>query len=273
MTTEPPQRSRWFQFRLRTLLIAVLVLSVPLSWFAVKMDKARKQRKAISALSDLESRPVYVYQDGTQIYEMNLKILYEYQDVSQRPIQTPNRPTWLRQLVGGDFFHDVTYVDISNTYADDSSLIHLKLFPKLRYLNLKRTLVTDVGLKQLREFNRLEDLDLPDQVTADGLRQLKGLNITALNVPSHFTDDDLAVVAACFPTLEHLNLSGTKVTDKGLEHLKGMANLVGLYARKTKVTEAGREQFPNVTVFIEDDFKEAQKAVRRGQVRSHFDWP
>ena len=33
MTTTPPKRRRWLQFRLRALLIAVLVLSVPLQWF------------------------------------------------------------------------------------------------------------------------------------------------------------------------------------------------------------------------------------------------
>lgn len=41
---------QWFQFRLRTLLIAILVLSLPLSWFAVRMERARRQREAIAAI-------------------------------------------------------------------------------------------------------------------------------------------------------------------------------------------------------------------------------
>ncbi len=34
------KRRRWLQFRLRTLLIAILVLSLPLSWFAARMERA-----------------------------------------------------------------------------------------------------------------------------------------------------------------------------------------------------------------------------------------
>ena len=45
MTTGTHKRRRWFQFRLRTLLIAILVLSLPLSWFAWKMEKARRQKE------------------------------------------------------------------------------------------------------------------------------------------------------------------------------------------------------------------------------------
>ena len=52
MTNDHPNR-RWFQFRLRTLLIVVLVLSLPLSWFAVRMERARRQRAAVEAVSEL----------------------------------------------------------------------------------------------------------------------------------------------------------------------------------------------------------------------------
>jgi hypothetical protein len=44
-----PKR-RWFQFGLRTLLIAFLVLSLPFSWFAVRMESTRKQREAVEAI-------------------------------------------------------------------------------------------------------------------------------------------------------------------------------------------------------------------------------
>jgi hypothetical protein len=50
MIEELPKRRRWLQFRLRTLLIAVLVLSLPLSWFAVRRERARRQRATIESL-------------------------------------------------------------------------------------------------------------------------------------------------------------------------------------------------------------------------------
>jgi len=39
--------------------------------------------------------------------------------------------------------------------------------------------------------------------------------------------------------LEYLNLYGTKVTDAGLEALKGLKNLKKLYVWQTGVTDAG----------------------------------
>ena len=62
MENERPKRRKWFQFRLRTLLIVVLVLSLPLSWFAWRMDRARRQWETLEeierlgGIDDLQSR-------------------------------------------------------------------------------------------------------------------------------------------------------------------------------------------------------------------------
>ena len=50
MTDKPPKRRKWFQFRLRTLLVAILVLSLPLAWLSGRMQKVSKQRKAVELL-------------------------------------------------------------------------------------------------------------------------------------------------------------------------------------------------------------------------------
>ncbi len=44
-----------------------------------------------------------------------------------------------------------------------------------------------------------------------------------------------------------VNLSGTQVTDAGLEHLKGLTNLRRLYLSGTKVTDAGLEHLKGLT--------------------------
>jgi len=41
-------------------LLAVLVISLPLSWFAVRMNKARKQRAAVEAIEAMRSEQVSV---------------------------------------------------------------------------------------------------------------------------------------------------------------------------------------------------------------------
>ena len=40
------RKRRWYQFSLRTLLLAVLVVSLAMSWVAVRMERARKRREA-----------------------------------------------------------------------------------------------------------------------------------------------------------------------------------------------------------------------------------
>ena len=66
--TAQAKRRRWFQFRLRTLLTAVLVLSLPLSCFAVRMDRARRQREAVEAIKHIGGEVWYDYQAATDYY-------------------------------------------------------------------------------------------------------------------------------------------------------------------------------------------------------------
>lgn len=47
------ERPRYFQFRVRTLILSVLVLSLPLSCLAVVVDRARRQREAVEAIEQL----------------------------------------------------------------------------------------------------------------------------------------------------------------------------------------------------------------------------
>ena len=44
---KPKSKRRWHQYSLRTLLILVTLFAVACSWFAVKMQQARRQREAV----------------------------------------------------------------------------------------------------------------------------------------------------------------------------------------------------------------------------------
>ena len=61
-----------------------------------------------------------------------------------------------------------------------------------------------------------------------------------LDLPPETTDEQLAKTVKRLTKLERLALVGTltKVTDAGLEHLKGLTNLEGLWLDHTKVTDA-----------------------------------
>ena len=98
----PKPKRRWYQFRMRTLLVFVLLLSVPLSWFAWKLQKARRQREAVEAIVEAGG---YVYYDF-QIDETGAEITGAQ----------PTAPVWLRKSLGDDFFRAVTTVDLSDRH-------------------------------------------------------------------------------------------------------------------------------------------------------------
>lgn len=55
----PITKHRRFRFSLRTLLIVVVVLGVVLGWFAFKMRKAERQRKAVEAIREAGGVVIY----------------------------------------------------------------------------------------------------------------------------------------------------------------------------------------------------------------------
>jgi len=65
------------------------------------------------------------------------------------------------------------------------------------------------------------------------------LRFSALNVSKEFTDDKLAELKPIASQIKWMDLARTQVTDKGLAHLAGMANLTRLHLENTQVGDAG----------------------------------
>jgi Leucine-rich repeat (LRR) protein len=177
----------------------------------VKLRQARKQREAVEAILRTGGRVRYDYQmTGTE----------------------PQAPEWLWELLGDDFFFDVSSVNLQ-LLVDDDVIKHLTDLPNLREVYLSSSKVTDAGLEEYIEGRtNLELLSLWDtHVTDAGLQHLKGL----IN-------------------LERLYLEGTQVTDAGLEHIKGLTNLKHLYLEGTNVTDAGVEGLKETLPQVEIDY-------------------
>ena len=49
----PKPKRCWYQFSLRTLLIFVTFFAIPCSWLAVRLDRAKKQKKAVEVFRAL----------------------------------------------------------------------------------------------------------------------------------------------------------------------------------------------------------------------------
>ncbi len=117
-----PKR-RWFQFSLRTLLIAVtLVAGLLLAW-RVYVEAYRRQRETMKLVEELGG---------------NYKT-------------EPGAPDWLRELFGKENFQNIIEIGLVATEVSDADLAHLKGLRNLQELNLNVTQVTDAGVKKLRK--------------------------------------------------------------------------------------------------------------------------
>jgi hypothetical protein len=248
-----PQRRR-FQYSLRTLLLLVLLASLGMSWFAVKIHRARAQRAAVIAIKKLGG-----------------SVRYDY----QMALGATQWPQWLHHLFGDDIFGTVLYVDLSAPQITDDAIEALKGFPSPRRLfqlntlhlgsarftddaiarlqgvgshivdlSIDRTQITDVGLQRLKALPRLQLLTFDHtRITEAGLKHLDSLtnlgSLTIRNTP--FTDGSLQRLQHVLSNLSSLDLSGTQITDAGLKQIATMKRLSCLTLIGVPITDAGLE--------------------------------
>jgi hypothetical protein len=200
---------RWgFQFGVRSLLVLLVAVSVPLGWFAWELNKARRQREAV-----------------VRILELGGRVFYDYQDEYGRRLNAePGSPEWLRKLLGDDFFCEVVTVDCVLRKFGDNDARRLQELTNLKRLLLGHTQITDKGLAHLQGMTKLEELGLGHtKITDDGLAHLTRM-----------------------ANLERLWLIGTHITDEGLAHLRGMIKLDWVLLDDTIVTDEGISQLQQV---------------------------
>ena len=147
MTIDPTakvnQKLRWYQFSLRTLLIVVTLFAFLCSWFAVKMQQAEKQRKAVEAIvkagGEVRCEPSVGCTPGfhfCRVYEPT--------------------PTWLRKILGNDFFDNVNIISFRGTDATDANLVCLKDLQHLHTLDLGYNKITDDGMAIIKDLQNLQ---------------------------------------------------------------------------------------------------------------------
>jgi len=255
----PARKLRWFQYSLGSLMLLTLVVSLVMSWVAVRMKSARQQKEAVE-----------------EVKKRGGRVFYDHQPFPAA-IAEPPGPAWLRNLLGQDFFATVVAVglfppgpsdagfehlksltqlrelSLIGPCFTDASLEHLKGLTNLRSLDLEETSVTDAGLEHLKALTRLESLSISlARVTGAGFEHLKGLRqLRELALGFDATDASLERIKG-LTQVQKLSLFSMCVTDAGLRHLRGMAQLRKLSLFQTNVTDGDvkrlREALPRCVI-------------------------
>ncbi len=227
---------RRFQFGIRSLAVFVTVCAMVCSWFAVRMQQAKRQQEIFAELREFQGRIAYDFQLDSATKQ-------------------PPAPAWLRERLGDDFFADLENICLGGDREfTDAKLASIGELSKLEFLRFDAKRTSDTGLGHLRGLIRLEHLSIVNsEITDAGLEHLENLTSLKRLYLNHaqVTDAGLEHLEG-LSDLEILRLDSPHVTDTGLEHLKGLAKLKTLHLEGTQITKKGveglREALPDCEI-------------------------
>lgn len=164
-TTTPMPRRRRLQFSLRTLMVLVLVISVPLGWVGMKLKQARKQREFVRRIEQLGG-----------------SVMYSWESIERhRGRRSDGIRGMFRQLLGEDVLATVDGLTLANCGIEDDDLKWLSGFPNLEYLRLANTPISDAGVAYVVGLDNLRRMDLSNTRISDAsaahLSNLRGLRL------------------------------------------------------------------------------------------------
>jgi hypothetical protein len=205
-----------------------LVVTACCVWLAIVVNRANRQREGVAAIKAM---------GGSVLYDVELD-----EEATRKAGMFPK--STLRRWLPRDYTDQVVMANLHASYADDSSLAHLRLISGLRDLGLGRTRVTNAGLVHLRALTRLRAIDLQHTQVGDaGLIHLAALpNLQTLVLSdTELTDAGMPHLLAC-TELKYLNLDGTRITDAGVVLLRACSALTYLNLDHTQVTDVALNQ-------------------------------
>lgn len=143
----------------------------------------------------------------------------------------------LRNVAG---FDRLTILYLSRTPIGDDGTSYLARLKELRALHLDETKVTDIGLANIAALTHLAELWLGStKVSGAGLKSLARLSqLRDLRVDDTAVDDEGLVHLAGLP-LVVLDVSATRVSDRGLAEIGKLHELQTLRLSGTRISDAG----------------------------------
>lgn len=213
-----------FKYGLLSLLIAVTVASLGMSWIAAAHRRAERQATAIATIRK-SCGPVSCG-----------RVFYEH-ELAKRP---PPGPRLLRSLLGDDYFFRVTCVSAVEMRVD-RVLECLENLPDVEELILRQTAFDPAKLAHIQALPNLRSLDLSFTNLNDAaMCNVKDLvNLRELNLDGTSIEGSGLAYLAEATNLEKLSLGGTEITDEGIKHLPKLHHLKFLNLTNTRVTGSG----------------------------------
>jgi hypothetical protein len=123
-----PIRRRWLQFSFRTAFVLFTAFAV---WLGVVVNRAHRQREAVRAIRELGGFVVYDWQ--------LIETPQGWDFVGEPGAQMVAPHSWLRKIVGNDFFQKVKVVALPSMENSDDASIQ-KSIPYLQRLDTLRAI-------------------------------------------------------------------------------------------------------------------------------------
>ena len=178
--TDPKPERRWYQFRLRTLLLIVFLLSLPLSWLTFRLEQTRRDKAVLAHFAEYDYNANWRYSSLTE---------KEWNDI---PF---------------GYVVDLRIWGNEKSAPKDDDLVHLVELSGLEALTIQNSPgVTDAGLVHLGKLTKLGELDLNHcrNVGDDGLKHLNKLSHLKRLVVSEtsITDGGVKMLQMSLPNCE-----------------------------------------------------------------------
>jgi hypothetical protein len=233
---------RRFQFSIRSLLVLALAVAAPCSWLAAEAKKAKQQKDVVFAIQLAGGEVYYEHQfdstgnripiDGV-VYDNPVDEYGNPIPGEEAPGAEKPGPTWLRQLLGDDFFRTAVQASVGTEDA-------LKSLPSL------------IGLKRLRIDPQCRTVRHAPAARMSFGASLHDTRSFYFSDNSPVTDDWLQPVEKLVRLQELEIQCPTQITDEGLEHLKGLKRLTKLRLWSVVPASAGlkrlQQALPRCTI-------------------------
>jgi hypothetical protein len=287
VASEKPRRYRGVGLRLFLTIIALV--GIALGWWSYR---ARLQRDAVAAIKRADGYVVYDWEENRELYPYPAQPKPRWPEWLRRAlgpdyletvvevelIGNPGTPKQSDQILEqiARLSHLKT-LNVTGVAVTDAGVARIEELRELRELVIFSPHVTDDGIRYLNKLVSLNVLGLCEtRATSAGLSRVSIISnlrtlyvdksaISDLAVVRHSNrlavlsardtpiDDEGLAAIGTVPNLAWLDLTGTKVTDAALDHLRGCLQLENLYLFETNVSAAGIARLRSVLPKLQVD--------------------